>query len=69
MIEANRIGRNIFMAKPQFVLEKPHRLRNLILAILGGAIVFILVSELTQGLFPFFEFLIAAIVVYFIARR
>ena len=57
------------MAKPQLVLEKPHHLRNFILAILGGVLAFILVSELFQGTAPFLGFIIAAIVIYFITRR
>ena len=51
------------------ILEKPHDVRNIVLAILGGLAALVLVSEFTRGLSPFFEFVIAAIVIYFIARR
>ena len=57
------------MAKSQMILEKPHPFRNTVLTIFGGLVALILVSEFTSGLFPFFEFVIAAIVIYFIARR
>ena len=57
------------MAKSQMILEKPHHFRNTVLAIFGGLVALILVSEFTSGLFPFFEIVIAAIVIYFIARR
>ena len=57
------------MAKSQMILEKPHHFRKIVLAIFGGLVALILVSEFTSGLFPFFEFVIAAIIIYFIARR
>ncbi len=44
-------------------------LGRLALALMAGVFVFISVSFLTNGLFPFFEFVIAGAVVYFIMRR
>jgi len=68
MIVANHFGVQI-MARPQFVLEKPQHFRNAVFAIGGGVVAFILISELFQGMAPFLGFIIAAIVIYFIARR
>lgn len=64
----HRIGATV-MAKRQFVLERPHHFRNAVLAILGGVLAFIFISEMFRGTAPFLGFIIAAIVIYFITRR
>lgn len=38
-------------------------------ALLAGAVTFVAVSFVTGGIFPFIEFIAAAVVVYFVARR
>ncbi len=56
-------------AEPQFYLERARPFRKVAFTLVVGVLVLILVSELSLGMFPFFEFSIAAAVVYFIARR
>lgn len=42
---------------------------RLALAVLAGAASFVILSFISQGLFPFVEFAVAALVVYLVARR
>jgi len=57
------------MAKPQFVLEKPHPVRKGALAILAGGFVLIITDQLFGGMVPFLGFVFAAIVIYIASRR
>ncbi|MGQ0542869.1 MAG: hypothetical protein ACT4O9_13605 [Blastocatellia bacterium] len=57
------------MFKTRSINEKPFLFRRLVWAVLGGTAAFVLASQFLYGLFPALEFLIAAGVVYFIARR